>query len=48
MTSILSFDTRSMAYLLNGDAFSEWFEKMKEEEYPLFYKNKFAKGKGVY
>ena len=31
-----------MAYLLNGDEFSEHFDSRR----PLFYKNKFAKGKG--
>jgi len=33
-----------MAYLLNGEDFAEYFDA----DYPLFYKNKFAKGKGVY
>lgn len=35
MTSILSFDGRSMKYLLD-DKFSEYFSK----EFPIFYKNK--------
>ena len=40
MTSILSFDSRSMSYLL-GDEFSSYFSK----EYPLIYRNKIQKGK---
>ena len=39
MVSILSFDSRSMQYLLQ-DEFSEHFSK----EFPLFYKNKIQKG----
>lgn len=35
MVSILSFDSRSIAYLL-GDEFEEYFS----DEFPLFYKNK--------
>ena len=38
MVSILSFDSRSMKYILD-DKFSEYFDK----ELPLFYKNKIAK-----
>lgn len=40
MTSILSFDSRSMKYLLK-DEFESFFSK----EYPLIYKNKIQKGK---
>ena len=40
MTSILSFDSRSMSYLL-GDDFSSYFSK----QYPLIYRNKIQKGK---
>ena len=39
MTSILSFDSRSMERLLSDD-FSEHFS----DEYPVFYKNKLNKG----
>jgi hypothetical protein len=39
MVSILAFDSRSMAYLLD-DCFSEHFDP----KYPLFYKNKISKG----
>ena len=39
MVSILSFDSRSMQYLLQ-DEFSDHFSK----EFPLFYKNKIQKG----
>ena len=39
MVSILSFDSRSMEYLLD-DEFSKFFSKT----YPLFYKNKIQKG----
>lgn len=39
MTSILSFDSRSMKYLLK-DEFSEFFS----QDYPLFYRNKIQKG----
>jgi hypothetical protein len=39
MVSILSFDSRSMDQLLSDD-FSEYFQ----DEYPIFYKNKFNKG----
>ena len=39
MVSILSFDSRSMSYLLN-DQFKSFFSF----EYPLFYKNKIQKG----
>jgi|TARA_B110000305_G_C19429145_1_gene635298 hypothetical protein len=42
MTSILSFDSRSMKYLLK-DEFESFFSK----EYPLIYKNKIQKGKPV-
>ena len=41
MTSILSFDSRSMSYLLDP-VFSEHFSS----DYPLFYRNKYQKGKG--
>ena len=40
MVSILSFDSRSMDFLLQDD-FSDHFS----EKYPLFYKNKIRKGK---
>ena len=39
MVSILSFDSRSMAYLLSDD-FQEYFSF----KYPLFYRNKIQKG----
>lgn len=39
MTSILSFDSRSMSYLLR-DEFEEYFSS----DYPLFYRNKIQKG----
>ena len=39
MTSILSFESKSMKYLLN-DEFVEYFS----EEKPIFYKNKLTKG----
>ena len=39
MTSILSFDSRSMVYLLSDD-FSDFFS----HKFPLFYKNKIQKG----
>ena len=39
MVSILSFDSRSMEYLLS-DNFSDFYSK----EYPIFYKNKIQKG----
>ena len=39
MVSILSFDGRSMKYLL-GDEFESFFSN----EYPLFYRNKIQKG----
>ena len=39
MVSILSFDSRSMQYLLK-DEFAHYFS----EEYPLFYRNKIQKG----
>ena len=39
LVSILSFDSRSMEFLLQ-DQFSEYFSK----EYPIFYKNKIQKG----
>ena len=38
MTSILSFDSRSMNYILD-DRFSEFFQS----DFPMFYKNKIAK-----
>ena len=41
MASILSFDSRSMSYLLSDD-FDDYFT----EEYPIFYKNKIVKGQG--
>ena len=41
MVSILSFDGRSMNYLLSDD-FSHDFSK----EFPIFYKNKIQKGSG--
>jgi len=40
MVSILSFDSRSMEYLLS-DNFSSYYSS----EYPIFYKNKIQKGK---
>ena len=40
MASILSFDSRSMAYLLSDD-----FDDLFQAEYPIFYKNKVDKGK---
>lgn len=40
MVSILSFDSRSMEYLLS-DNFSDYYSS----EYPIFYKNKIQKGK---
>jgi hypothetical protein len=42
MASILSFDSRSMAYLLSDD-----FGDLFDSEYPIFYKNKVDKGKAV-
>lgn len=39
MVSILSFDSRSMEYLLSDD-FGEYYFK----KYPIFYKNKIQKG----
>ena len=39
MVSILSFDSRSMEYLLQDD-FSDHFDK----QYPIFYRNKIPKG----
>jgi hypothetical protein len=42
MASILSFDSGSMAYLLD-DKFDEYFS----DEFPIFYKNKLHKGKHV-
>ena len=39
MVSILSFDSRSMAYLLQED-FKEHFS----DKYPFFYRNKIQKG----
>ena len=38
MASILSFDSRSMKYILD-DRFSEFFSS----DFPMFYKNKIAK-----
>ena len=38
MVSILSFDSRSMKYILD-DKFNEFFQS----DFPLFYKNKIAK-----
>ena len=40
LTSILSFDSRSMEYLLDGEKFESHFSR----EYPIFYKNKIQKG----
>ena len=40
LTSIMSFDSRSMASLLN-----EKHTDLYSEEYPIFYKNKVDKGK---
>ena len=40
MCSILSFDSRSMSYLLSNE-----FEHLFIAEYPIFYKNKVDKGK---
>ena len=39
MVSMLSFDSRSMEFLLK-DEFSDFFS----DKYPLFYKNKICKG----
>lgn len=39
MTSVLSFDSRSMGYLL-GDQFKQYFSY----QFPLFYRNKIQKG----
>ena len=39
MVSMLSFDSRSMEFLLGED-----FESFFNEKYPLFYKNKIRKG----
>ena len=39
MVSILSFDSRSMAYLLSDD-----FEEFFDSRFPMFYKNKIQKG----
>lgn len=39
MVSVLSFDSRSMQYLLKDD-----FAKHFSKEYPLFYRNKIQKG----
>jgi hypothetical protein len=39
MVSILSFDSRSMEYLLDDE-----FSKLFSEKYPFFYKNKISKG----
>ena len=41
MVSILSFDSRSMKFLLD-DCFSEHFS----DKYPIFYRNKASKGNG--
>lgn len=41
MVSMLSFDSRSMDFLLQDD-FSEYFSL----KYPIFYKNKIKKGSG--
>ena len=41
MTSVLSFDSRSMKFLLDAEAFGEYFDPT----YPMFYKNKFFKNK---
>ena len=38
MTSILSFDSRSMKYILD-DEFAEFFNS----DFPMFYKNKIVK-----
>ena len=43
MVSILSFDSRSMEFLLD-DGFSEMFPA----KYPFFYKNKIRKGEDRY
>ena len=40
MVSILSFDTRSMKYLLDDQ-----FENFFDVRFPIFYKNKIQKGK---
>ena len=42
MTSILSFDSRSMQFLLD-DCFSEHYDP----KYPIFYRNKASKGTGL-
>ena len=44
MTSILSFDSRSMSHLLNEDVGGELFSK----DYPIFYRNKIKKGNDNY
>jgi hypothetical protein len=44
MTSILSFDSRSMTHLLNEEVGGEFFTK----EFPIFYRNKISKGKDLY
>lgn len=44
MTSILSFDGRSMMHLLNEEVGGELFS----EEYPIFYRNKIKKGNNKY
>ena len=41
MLSILSFDSRTMRYLLDDEKFEEYFNS----KFPLFYKNKIPKGK---
>ena len=43
MVSIMSFDSNSMEFLLDGK-FKEFFS----EKYPLFYNNKILKGNGKY
>ena len=40
MCSILSFDSRSMSYLLD-DQFDDYFS----HDYPIFFKNKISKGR---
>jgi len=42
MTSVLSFDSRSLDYLLSSK-----FESNFSSEYPMFYKSKYYKGKGA-
>jgi hypothetical protein len=40
MVSILSFDAKSMGYLLDESMEPTWHEDFKDKNFPLFYKNK--------